>query len=285
MIAMMDQAIQAGDARTTVRLRRRQQPDISSPTLAVLSPGAPVAIIQIVNGTPVLNNALWAELANGGFCWTGGLTQAPPEADLAAGFHDRAVAVAAAEWEFFGSNTQKLGGTPDHDGHKETEDGWYQRVGEYWADGTATHGIDGRNTDWYWSATFISWVAKKAGAGTRFRYSRQHSVYISQAIRDRQNQRVEAGYWCFRLSEEPPAVGDIVCWSREDGVDYDHQKSGDYAGHSDYVVAVRENEVDIIGGNVGNSVTKRPLALEGGLLKPATVSGEILFGLMKCRID
>jgi hypothetical protein len=111
-------------------------------------------------------------------------------------------------------------------GHKEGEDGWYQQVGRYWLEGTLTHNVDGRNHDHPWSAAFISWVMKSAGAGDRFRYSTQHSVYIFQAIRDRLAGRDAAGYWGCCLNEVWPVVGDLVCWSRQPGIDYDHQNGG-----------------------------------------------------------
>jgi len=140
-----------------------------------------------------------------------------------AGFAGRARDMATAEWTFFGQQTYDVHGHLNHAGHTEGEDGWYQRVGGYWLDGTGTRGIDGRDHDWPWSAAFISWVMKQAGAGDRFHYSTQHSVYISQGVRDFLQKRQDAGYWTQRLNEAKPAVGDIVCWGRQAGVDYDHQ--------------------------------------------------------------
>lgn len=217
----------------------------------------------------------------------GGAPAAPAAlvAPAAGGFVARARDIALGEWRFFGSQTYDLNGNKDQAGHTEGEDGFYQRVGQYWLEGTNTHGLDGRNHDWPWSGTFISWLMKQAGAGTRFTTSRQHSVYISQGIRDYKNKRDEAGYWTQRLNEAKPVLGDIVCWSREDGVDYDHQKHGDYKGHSDLVVDILPDRIWIIGGNVGNSVTRRPLMLDvNGYLPPMEQNGEKLFGIMKCRI-
>jgi hypothetical protein len=200
-------------------------------------------------------------------------------------FGTKSTAIASREWRFFGEQTYDLTGHHVHSGHTEGEDGWYQRVGTYWLDGTGTHGLDGRNHDSAWSATFISWIMRSAGAGDRFRYSTQHSVYISQGIRDFLSKREAAGYWTVRLKAARPKVGDLVCWSREAGVDYDHQKGGSYKGHSDLVVEVMLDRVLVIGGNVGDSVTQRPLALDGsGFLEPTVEGAEILFGLMQCRI-
>jgi hypothetical protein len=200
------------------------------------------------------------------------------------GFGGRAVSIALQEWDFWGKQTYDLVGHATRVGEKEGQDGWYQRVGSYWEDGVLLTGIDGRNHDWAWSAAFISWAMRSAGAGTGFRYSRQHSVYISQAIRDKLQGNEAAGYWGVRLNEEKPALGDIVCWSRQAGIDYEHQHGGDYLGHCDIVVEVRPSEVDVVGGNVGDSVTRRPLSLAQQFLKPTIENGETLFALMKNRI-
>lgn len=199
-------------------------------------------------------------------------------------FASRACATATGEWSFFGQQTYDLKMRTTHAGHTEGEDGWYQRVGTYWVDGTGTHGIDGRNHDMPWSAAFISWVTKTAGAGSRFRYSTQHSVYIYQGIRDFLQKRDTAGYWTVRLNDSKPETGDLVCWVRESGVDYDHQKNGNYAGHADIVISVEQTQIWVIGGNVGDSVTRRPLALDAGFLPSISEGGETLFALMKNRI-
>lgn len=193
------------------------------------------------------------------------------------------VRTATAQWEFFGEQTYDIDGRSVQNGHKEGEDGFYQRIGKYWLEGTNTRNIDGRDHEFPWSAAFISWVMKTSGAGSNFRYSTQHSVYISQAIRDHLNNN-NVGFWGWRLNELKPAVGDLVCWAREDGVDFDHQKSGNYAGHCDIVVAVEANEILVIGGNVGDSVTRRPLALDGGFLTAGEHGGELLFAIMQNRV-
>jgi hypothetical protein len=188
------------------------------------------------------------------------------------------------EWALFGKQEYNSKGNVVRTGRQEGEEGVYQRIGEYWLEGTNTHGLDGRNHEMPWSAAFISWIMRKSGAGTRFRYSTQHSVYIDQAIRDKKDGRDGAGFWGWRLNECRPSLGDLVCWSREQGVDYDHQKGGNYSGHCDFVVEIGSGELWVIGGNVGDSVTRRPLPLNSeGYLVPVTMGGEQLFGLMQGR--
>lgn len=211
--------------------------------------------------------------------------QAPDMEQQASAFAAEVENVAAGEWNFFGDQTYDINGHLAQLGHKEGDDGWYQRVGTYWLDGTNTRDVDGRNHGMPWSAAFISWVMKTSGAGDRFRYSTLHSVYIYQAIRDRLRSNADAGFWCWRLNELKPEIGDIVCWSRQAGIDYDNQNGGDYKGHCDIVVEVQSDRVYVIGGNVGNSVTRRPLPLNDfGFLKSITFDSETLFALMQNRI-
>jgi hypothetical protein len=209
----------------------------------------------------------------------------PVDNNPSSGFAQQAVAAANAEWDFFGNQTYDLNGHATLVGHKEGENGWYQQVEKYWLEGTNTHGVDGRDHGMYWSATFISYIMKKAGAGDRFRYSTMHSVYIYQGIRDRLQGRTAAGYWTWRLSEIKPKVGDLVAWTRESGIDYDHQNGGSYGGHADLIVQVLSDRVLATGGNVGNSVTRRALALDSsGYLKPRSSDGETIIAIMQNRI-
>jgi Uncharacterized protein conserved in bacteria (DUF2272) len=207
---------------------------------------------------------------------------------LAAGpseFAAQVESVATDQWHFFGDQTYDVRNHLAHGGHKEAEDGWYQRVGTYWLDGTDTNNVDGRNHGMPWSAAFISWVMKTAGAGGQFRYSTMHSVYIFKAIRDLLSRNADAGFWCWRLNELKPSIGDVICWSRQPGIDYDNQNGGDYKGHCDIVVEVLPDRVNVIGGNVGDSVTRRPIPLnESGFLKSVTVDSEVLFAIMQNRI-
>jgi hypothetical protein len=202
----------------------------------------------------------------------------------ATSFAGRAVQHAIEQWDLFGRQTYDLQGHRTHTGHQEGEDPWYKRIGDYWKNGVNDSTLDGRD-DVPWSAAFISWVMHSAGAGNRFNYSPQHSVYISRAIRDLKRNEESAGYWCYRLHAMRPSPGDIVCWGRQAGIDYDNQHGGDYKGHCDIIVSVGNGAIEIIGGNVGNSVTRRPLALDAdGFIKPLNQHGENLFGLMKCRL-
>lgn len=200
-------------------------------------------------------------------------------------FGARSASIALAEWRKFGEQTYDIDGHATRVGHKEGEDPYYKHVGEYWKRGVNNDTLTGRDHSVPWSAAFISWVMRTAGAGDRFSYSPQHSVYIFRAIKDLLQARPQASFYCYQLREWKPQVGDLVCWARREGIDYHHQNGGDYPGHCDVVVDVGGNEVQVVGGNVGNSVTKRPLGLtDGGFLRPNNQGGENLFGIMRCRL-
>lgn len=118
--------------------------------------------------------------------------------------------------------------------------------------------LTGRDSDYPWSAAFLSWAFRKAGAGDRFHYAPSHCIYIRRAIEDRKHGRHDAPLWGFRLAERAPHIGDLVCYARQSGVDFDLQQQY-YKSHADIVVATKSGAIEVIGGNVGNSVTKKHL--------------------------
>ena len=173
---------------------------------------------------------------------------------------DKAVDIATREWKFFGQQTIGKNGKLSRMGHREADEGYWQRVGTYWKEGVGLD-LTGKDTDEPWSAAFISYVMKEAGAGYRFRLSEWHAHYIREAIHARQAGDTSYGYWGYRLSERAPQVGDLVGYARQDGIDFDVQPET-YKSHTDLVVAVRPGEIDVIGGNVADSVTLKTLATD-----------------------
>ena len=112
-----------------------------------------------------------------------------------------AIAIAQQEWRLFGERVDD--NPPRDDAELGPEDyperfpGLWERVGEYWWLGqnadrpesawTGMHDENGdefearRDDDYAWSAAFISYVMRTAGAGARFPYSPSHYVYIDIA--------------------------------------------------------------------------------------------------------
>ena len=119
-----------------------------------------------------------------------------------------------------------------------------------------------------WSAAFISWVMKTAGAGSNFRYSSAHTDYVGDAKRNRLANNTNP-FKAYRITEVAPRVGDLVCVERQDGngnwsgVNYDNVDQGFRASHCDIVVEVQAGQLITIGGNVSDSVSDTPVRIDG----------------------
>ncbi|WP_066903328.1 DUF2272 domain-containing protein [Millisia brevis] len=122
-----------------------------------------------------------------------------------------------------------------------------------------------RSTQWQgahpWSAVFVSWVMRRAGAGPSFAYSTAHQTYIRAARRNRLSGNTTNPFRAFRVGEVAPRVGDLVCKSRSgSGATYD--TIGDRqrrATHCDIVTAVHPGRIRVIGGNVRQNVDAKTL--------------------------
>jgi hypothetical protein len=112
-----------------------------------------------------------------------------------------------------------------------------------------------------WSAAFISWVMRKAGAAKDFRYSASHSNYIVAAKNNRLANNSNP-FKAFRISEAAPEVGDLVCKSRAgSGATYDTIRSG-MTTHCDIVTDVKPGSIAVIGGNVSQSVARKTVPVD-----------------------
>jgi hypothetical protein len=177
---------------------------------------------------------------------------------------NRAVSIAKSEWEGWGEPTIDINGNQIIDGGFESDKGFSERVGKYWKEGTGQN-LVGSDREVPWSATFISWVMKKAGARNKFVYNASHSKYITDSIANRKNGNSKEPFVGYRINEIAPKVGDLVCYARQDGVNYD--TIGSYKSHCDIVVSAKENQIEVIGGNVNQAVTKKILKTDSkGLL-------------------
>ncbi len=198
--------------------------------------------------------------------------------DLGSVFGDEVVRIANEEWVFFGNHVYD-----QDDGYLEErdEEAWQRIADEYWQ----TQGIERIDIDTPeevasdnnpWSAAFISWVMQEAGAGDQFNYSALHADYINQAIEDRESES-DAAFIGYSIEEYSPKVGDLIGSNREgeEGgeitVTYDTARDYEsYNSHVDIVVATRLGEIDVIGGNVEETVTLRTFQVdpEGKLINP-----------------
>jgi hypothetical protein len=201
------------------------------------------------------------------------------------------VAIALREWRLFGQPVDE--GEVDETVKPEREPGLWQRVGEYWWLGlnagspesgwTGEHDGDGRvfapqdDGDYAWSAAFVSYVMRIAGAGDRFPYAADHAVYINAAKRMAQGA---ADNWLV-VAERPaayaPLPGDLICFGRGQarGLRYDDLPTAAlFPAHCDIVVDTSQpGRIMAIGGNVRDAVTATwvPVTADGRLATPEGV--------------
>ncbi|MFO1060306.1 MAG: DUF2272 domain-containing protein [Dongiaceae bacterium] len=193
-----------------------------------------------------------------------------------------AVAIALAEWRAFGSRVEAAGATPP--GKAERAEGLWQRIGEYWWLGqdagspesgwTGKHDADGavfppeQDGDYAWSAAFVSYVMRMAGAGPRFPYSSAHATYINRARAATLGQGGTV-LWAERPALYAPRPGDLICFARagRERMRFDDLPARRFPSHCEIVVGTAPGRLDAVGGNVADAVTLSHV--------PATPDGRI----------
>ena len=178
---------------------------------------------------------------------------------------------ATKEWEHWGRSTWNVITGKKQIGHTDDEDPFAQHViDEYCSVGGGNPSLDDIQDDRYaWSAVCIS--AIMAGAGhtkAMFPFAQSHSVYIRHFVKARNEKDTGAVYWGRRLTEAnaTPQPGDLIGYARGKDMTFDKaqaffDKTTAYESHTDIVVAQRPGEIDVIGGNVRDSVTKKTIPL------------------------
>jgi len=208
---------------------------------------------------------------------------------------DAVVAIALREWRLFGQTMADPAGEATRTIKPEREQGLWQRVGEYWWLGlnaaapeigwTGKHDGDGTVFDpeddgnYAWSAAFISYVFRIAGAGARFPYSADHAVYINAARTVSLGQSRQWLLAAERVQDYAPRPGDLVCFGRGSarGLRYEDLPTATlFTSHCDIVVdTATPGMITVIGGNVQDSVTMNTVAVtQDGRL--ATPDGTVL---------
>ncbi len=195
-----------------------------------------------------------------------------------------AVAIALREWRLFGQPVDDdPPGTrtpPPPDLKPERIEGLWQRVGEYWWIGldptrleaawTGKHDAFGTvfdpsdDSSYAWSAAFVSYVMRTAGAGERFLYSPSHNTYIDAAARHAPGLAVDAQ----PLDVYAPQPGDLICASRTARpLRFSDLPAGAFASHCDIVIDRTPGSLTVLGGNVDDAVTMKhvPVTADGRL--------------------
>jgi hypothetical protein len=124
-----------------------------------------------------------------------------------------------------------------------------------------------------WSAVFVSWCAKKAGAtADEFKFAMAHSVFVNKAIKNALNG--EGVFHGLDITAHPPGVGDIIQHNRG-GNKFDFafaRTHANYVSHSVIVVEVGQDTQGrfafCVGGNESDSVRRSVVRLnQQGFIK------------------
>jgi hypothetical protein len=127
-----------------------------------------------------------------------------------------------------------------------------------------------------WSAVFISWCVKQAGATkTEFKFAMAHSVFVHQAIKNAtQGTGVFQG---FKFNAKAPAIGDIIQNNRRgNNFSFEFAKANpEYVSHSVIVIETGRDAQGgfafCVGGNEQDSVRRSVVRLdERGFIKQRT---------------
>lgn len=194
---------------------------------------------------------------------------------------EAAVQIALREWRAFGQPVVLPNTELPFD--NERAEGLWQRIGEYWWLGlpmaapeqgfTGMHNQNGmvfpvdQDGGYAWSAAFVAYVMRMAGAGHRFPYSATHADYINAGRLGPAGLVIAAE----RLETYAPQRGDLICmWRGRRAIRYDDLPTGRFASHCDIVVAIRPGLLEVIGGNLDDSVSMKriPATTEGRLAGP-----------------
>ncbi len=124
-----------------------------------------------------------------------------------------------------------------------------------------------------WSAVFVSWCVKQAGATkAEFKFAMSHSVFVNQAIKNAVN-----GVGVFRgfdITAQTPAVGDIIQNNRRgNNFNFAFAKThSQYESHSTIVIEIGQDNLGgfafCVGGNESDSVRRSVVRLDSrGFIK------------------
>lgn len=124
-----------------------------------------------------------------------------------------------------------------------------------------------------WSAVFVSWCVKKAGAtADEFKFAMAHSVFVNKAIKNALNG--EGVFHGLDITAHPPGVGDIIQHNRG-GNKFDFafaRTHTNYVSHSVIVIEIGQDTQGrfafCIGGNESDSVRRSVVRLnQQGFIK------------------
>ncbi|MBU8537042.1 DUF2272 domain-containing protein [Falsiroseomonas tokyonensis] len=239
--------------------------------------------------------------------------QATPPLPYPPAAAERVVRLALAEWRDWGGTVREAwseapGGAPESLPPESTI-GNFPRVLAYWRAveddegairdnrqvyAAAVWGL-GSSTLWSnpaWSAAFISWTYRGAGVDAReFPPNATHSLYLDALIADARAFPATAPFLPHAPGEYAPRPADLVCFDRSSRNRLSHwterlaEAGVPRPMHCDIVTAVAPGVVEVVGGNVGDTVTltRYPTDAAGRIL-PAPPGKLPLLVVMESRL-
>lgn len=192
----------------------------------------------------------------------------------------RLIECALREWQYFGGSTRTIDNQWTIVGDESVQP-FTSHINHYWR-AVGEPGWDGA-TNQPWSAAFICWCFRIAGAGALFSPESTHSVYIDRirrhdgmsddlVLRDPANTAVAPGDLIWNSRQPDPEDPDPDIPNTYADAIVKLQEGDFFTSHVDIVVSVADGRCESIGGNVSNadvggSVTRSTWRLdEGGRL-------------------
>jgi len=197
---------------------------------------------------------------------------------------------AMAEWRFFDRPTLQNGKLL-RIGRKEGDSGQWQRVLTYWREGLQNSSVqdraDATSRDHPWSAAFIAYVMKQAGAGDQFPYAASHSGSIKEAIYNRQHSVQNVNLIGHRVTDYAPRPGDLLCATRSwatGQVNYDNAGRFDFfPSRCELVINATAGQIVTIGGDLMDAVTLHNIKALNGKIAPE--AGQDWLVVIQTQID
>lgn len=124
-----------------------------------------------------------------------------------------------------------------------------------------------------WSAVFVSWCVKKAGATSKeFKFANAHSKFVYEAIKNAINNL--GVFHAYDIDAYAPDVGDIIQNNRG-GNEFDYNYAKTHRSYESHSAIVIEKGIDsqggyvlTVGGNESDSIRKKLIRLTpSGLIK------------------
>ena len=135
-----------------------------------------------------------------------------------------------------------------------------------WTEGIGGTFVSCTSKDHPWSAVFVSWCVKEAGAtDAEFKFSKRHSEFVHKAIQDASNGT--GVFHGLEISAHAPNVGDIIQLNRGNArFTFAYATSNSrYKSHSVIVVQSGQDEMGrfalCIGGNEGDAIRRTKVRL------------------------